>query len=232
MNTHVLLKDLIKDIESKEENSFNKKKSEVNLIIDDIKRIINDDANEESKFLFEKQQERERLEFLEKQRLEQLELKNIQFQMLEQQHEFDMKLNSTKENNNVITKNEEFNFINYEKLLNNMKPRNNQLKLLQNILIIGLVFNFILFYSSQKEDIPVKKSIIILPKVVKEKEEIVKKENNFDIDIFKDLNDLIFCSNIVEDKEKKSINKKKIVLNKKIIKKKKEKVDFTSNTSD
>jgi hypothetical protein len=35
----MLLKDLIKDIESKEENSFNKKKSEVNLIIDDIKVV-------------------------------------------------------------------------------------------------------------------------------------------------------------------------------------------------
>ena len=116
MNTHMLLKDLIKDIESKEENSFNKKKSEVNLIIDDIKRIINDDANEESKLITEQQREKERFEFLEKQRIEDLELKNIQFQMLEQQHEFSQKLNSTKENNNVITKNEEFIFVNYEKL--------------------------------------------------------------------------------------------------------------------
>lgn len=231
MNTHMLLKDLIKDIESKEENSFNKKKSEVNLIIDDIKRIINDDANEESKLIAEQQREKERFEFLEKQRIEDLELKNIQFQMLEQQHEFSQKLNSTKENNNVITKNEEFIFVNYEKLLNNVKHKNNQLKIIQNILIAGLFFNIILFSSIQSEDTPKKKSIIILPKVVEEKKKIEIKDD-IEIDIFKDLNDLIYSANLIDNKQTTPIAKKKIVVNKKQIKKKKEKIDFTSNTSD
>ena len=151
--------------------------------------------------------------------------------MLEQQHEFSQKLNSTKENNNVITKNEEFIFVNYEKLLNNVKHKNNQLKIIQNILIAGLVFNIILFSSIQSEDTPKKKSIIILPKVVEEKKKIEIKDD-IEIDIFKDLNDLIYSANLIDNKQTTPIAKKKIVVNKKQIKKKKEKIDFTSNTSD
>ena len=70
-----------------------------------------------------------------------------------------------------------------------------------------------------------------MPKVVEEKKKIEIKDD-IEIDIFKDLNDLIYSANLIDNKQTTPIAKKKIVVNKKQIKKKKEKIDFTSNTSD